>query len=60
MRTMNKFFAIIFSIIAVFAFYGAVFCNAPWHYATTVGCIILVTLFAADSGTPDKPGLSGI
>lgn len=59
MRTMNKFFAVAFAIIAVMAFYGAAYCNAPWHYVTTIACILISTLFAADSGTPQKPGVSG-
>ena len=54
---MNKIFAVAFAIIAVVAFYGAAFCNAPWHYATTVCCILLSTLFAVDSQTPDNTSL---
>jgi hypothetical protein len=56
---MNKVFAILFAIIAACAFYGAIFQNAPWHIATTIACLFLSILFAADSGDTETPGLSG-
>ena len=57
MRKMNKIFAVAFAIIAVAAFYGAAFCAAPWHYATTVFCILISTVTATDGQTPDNKGL---
>lgn len=54
MRLMNKVFAVAFAIIGAVAFYGAVFHNAPWHIATTLCCLFLSLLFAADSQTPDN------
>jgi len=54
---MNKIFAMAFAFLAIGACYGAVFCNAPWHYATTVFCILLSTMFASDSQTPDNTSL---
>ena len=59
MRKMNIVFAVAFAIIGAGAFYGAVFCNTPWHIATTLVCLFLSTLFAADSGDSKTPGLSG-
>ena len=57
MRRMNKFFAVVFAIMAVTAIYGALFQNAHWHIFTAMACTLLSLLFAADSKTPDNTSL---
>ena len=59
MRAMNKFFAFVFAVLGVLAFYGAYFQGARWHFATCAACAFLCLLFLADSSDPHKPGLSG-
>jgi hypothetical protein len=56
---MNKFFAIVFAVLAVLAFYGAAFQGARWHFATCFACAFISLLLFADSSDPQKPSLSG-
>jgi len=58
MRAMSNFFAIVFAIIAVVAFIGALQ-GATWHYGTTIMCIVLAFIFWEEDRTPSSPGLSG-
>jgi len=59
MKAMSKFFAFVFAVLGVLAFYGAYFQGAHWHFATCFACLFLSLLFLSDSGEPQKPGLSG-
>jgi NADH:ubiquinone oxidoreductase subunit 6 (subunit J) len=56
---MNKIFAGAFALIAIVAFYGAVFHNAPWHIVTCLASMFISILFAAEGSNPKTPGLSG-
>jgi len=56
---MNKFFAVACALVAVAAFYGAVFMNKEWHFLTFFMAAFFSLLLFADSGKPKKHGLSG-
>jgi len=58
MRATSNFFAILFAVIAILAFIGALQ-GATWHYGTTVMCAVLALLFWEEDRTPRSPGLSG-
>lgn len=59
MKTANNLLAISSGLLGAVAFYGAAFCNAPWHYATTICCVLLTIVFSANASTPKRPGTSG-
>jgi hypothetical protein len=51
MRKMNNLFAVVFTIIGVTAFSGALFCGATWHFGTAIMCAFLVIVFRAENST---------
>lgn len=58
MRAMSNFFAIVFAIIAILAFIGALQ-GATWHYGTAIMCAVLAIIFWEEDRTPRTPGFSG-
>jgi len=58
MRNLSNFFAIVFAIIAVIAFFGALQ-GATWHFGTAFMCAVLSFLFWEENHNPQNPGFSG-
>lgn len=58
MKTLNKFFAVVFLVLSIVAMYGVLFCSAHWHIVTAFMCGFLSLIFFADNNQPKNTGLS--